>query len=411
MKITKTAVDHLPLEESGQTTYWDDDLRGFGVRVGRTGKAYIAQGKIGRRPVRVTLGRHSVLTAEQARKRAKAALADLSRHENPNARKREQRARGVTLAQCFEDYLAARRLHLKPRTVADYLYALDHYFDDWKRTPLSEITPNRVAQRHTRIGAVSPARANFAMRVLRAVFNYAQAAYTDTAGNPVLPFNPARRLSLTRSWYRVERRQTMIRPHELPAWWSAVEGLESKDVRDYLRLVLLTGLRRSEALGLVWADVDLKGRTLTVRDTKNHRDHTLPLSDYLHERLAHRRREVSGAYVFPGPGGDGKRVEVNRQVRKVIVNSGVAFCVHDLRRTFATACEALELPAFVTKRLLNHVSGDVTGGYVIITVERMREAMQRITDYMLKCSGVRPTAEVVALPRAEGGVAAGKGVR
>jgi integrase len=50
-------------------------------------------------------------------------------------------------------------------------------------------------------------------------------------------------------------------------------------------LLILTGLRRSEAAQLQWGDIDLKGRTLTVRDTKNREDHTLPLSDRLLELL------------------------------------------------------------------------------------------------------------------------------
>ena len=72
-------------------------------------------------------------------------------------------------------------------------------------------------------------------------------------------------------------RNTVIKPHELGPWLKAVENLAS-DWGDYFLFLLLTGLRREEALGLRWADVDFVGRTFIVRDTKNHRDHELPIS-------------------------------------------------------------------------------------------------------------------------------------
>ncbi|WP_240761724.1 tyrosine-type recombinase/integrase [Nitrosococcus wardiae] len=93
---------------------------------------------------------------------------------------------------------------------------------------------------------------------------------------PGLTDNPVNRLSEARTWYWVERRRTVIKPHELNPWMQTVQKLENTAARDYLMLVLLTGLRRTEALELRWQDVDLKWQTLTVHDTKNRQAHTLP---------------------------------------------------------------------------------------------------------------------------------------
>lgn len=72
-------------------------------------------------------------------------------------------------------------------------------------------------------------------------------------------------------------------------------------------------------------------------------------------------------------------------MEKVIEKTGIKFTVHDLRRTFITIAESLDIPAYALKRLLNHkTSGDVTAGYIIIDVERLRRPMQMITDYILK---------------------------
>jgi integrase len=67
----------------------------------------------------------------------------------------------------------------------------------------------------------------------------------------------------------------------------------------------------------------------------------------------------------------------------------ITFTVHDLRRTFITIAEGLDIPAYALKRLLNHkISHDVTGGYVIADAERLREPMQKVTDFILKTANV-----------------------
>ncbi|GAB4363846.1 MAG: hypothetical protein Kow0060_20800 [Methylohalobius crimeensis] len=58
---------------------------------------------------------------------------------------------------------------------------------------------------------------NLAMRYLRAVFNFAMAEYADVDGKPIISANPVTKLSQTKSWHRVSRRQTVIRAHELGA--------------------------------------------------------------------------------------------------------------------------------------------------------------------------------------------------
>jgi hypothetical protein len=81
------------------------------------------------------------------------------------------------------------------------------------------------------------------MRVLRALFNFAAANY-EAGGKALVLDNPVKRLSRTRAWFRVDRRETLIKPHQLRPWMEAVLALDNGLARDYLQLVLLTGLRR-----------------------------------------------------------------------------------------------------------------------------------------------------------------------
>lgn len=71
--------------------------------------------------------------------------------------------------------------------------------------------------------------------------------------------------------------------YQLAGWYKAVDEIENKTVRDYLLLLLFTGVRRREGTNLKWTDIDFQSQTLTIRRTqaKNHRDHVLPICDFL----------------------------------------------------------------------------------------------------------------------------------
>ncbi len=421
-KLTKTYVDSIPLMEKGQAFYRDPELRGFALRVGTNSKTYIAESKVNGKAVRVTIGKHGVFTPEQARIEARQILGTMARGINPTDEKRDRRARAVSLQHVLDDFLQTRNA-LKPRTVSDYRYVMGRYLSDWLNKPITDITKDMIEKRHIAIATglkvittdkngerkevvfQSESQANLTMRYLRALFNYAAVKYEDRKGNSVMPDNPVKRLSQTRAWYRIARRQTVIKPHELEPWCKVVMAIQNDHTskgreifRDYLLLILFTGLRRQEAAQLTWANVDLKARTLTVPDTKNHQDHTLPLTGYLHDLLWRRRVETMSEYVFPSDHGKGYITIPHKQIVRIIKESGITFSIHDLRRTFITVAESLDISAYALKRLVNHkMNNDVTAGYIISDVERLREPMQRITDYLLKCSGQMPSATIIDL--------------
>src|SRR5476651_1779168 len=92
-KFTKTFIDSLPLTDQPgkQVFYYDAHLKGFGLRVGNTVKTYIAETKINRKTVRVTIGKHGALAPEEARKLAKEKLATMAQNINPNAIEKENK--------------------------------------------------------------------------------------------------------------------------------------------------------------------------------------------------------------------------------------------------------------------------------------------------------------------------------
>lgn len=388
MRLTKSVIDKIQTPHNrDQVFYRDSELKGFAVRITSNGiKSFVVEKLVNRKVRRMTLGRYGELTAEQARKEAQKLLGKIATGVDPAADKQLAKAKAVTLSGVFADYKQARK-NLKPKTLYDYEQVIEKAFVDWKSKSLFSISKDQVAKKHTELGKKSgEAYANLAMRVLRALFNFAIEQYEDGQGKPLITENPVKRLSKTRAWYRAKRRKTYITPDQLGMWYQEVMQLSNSVMRDYLLLILLTGVRRNEAAQLKKEDINLKAKLLTITDPKNHEPHTLPLTNYLRDLLKLRIDASPNEYVFPGSGKAGYLVEPRKQMAKIIEKTGIQFTVHDLRRTFITIAESLDIPAYALKRLLNHKmdNSDVTAGYIVTDVERLRRPMEKIGTYILE---------------------------
>ena len=364
---------------------FDTTLPGFGLRVGQRTKAYFVQSQINGRTVRTTIGRHPLYSTDTARREAQTELLKIRGGTNPNTERRAARFRGLTLAEAFERYLDFHP-DLSENTRQAYERTPQLYFEDWQNRALRDITPDMVIARHQRLGKEhGKPSANKAMRILRAIYNF------TSIQDETLPVNPVLRLSRTRTWFRERRRQTIIKGSDLPAWFIAVYSLESDLARDYFLLLIFTGMRRREATRLRWDGIDLVARTLRIEQTKNGDPLALPIPDFLYEMLERRRRSANGnsPWVFPAESESGHFEEPKKITAEIRSRSGVEFTLHDLRRTFITTAESLEISYYALKRLLNHRSGgDVTAGYIVHDIERLRKPMQAVCNRILELGKV-----------------------
>ncbi|MBA4078583.1 MAG: integrase, partial [Cyanobacteria bacterium PR.023] len=376
-KLTKVVVDDLPHPEKGQQKiYWDSELSGFGVRVTAGAKTYIVEARVDGKTVRVSLGGHGELTADAARKEAKMKLGQMAGGVNLNRLKAERiaeaAAKSLTLGQVLEEY--CREQNLRPASVKQYTGITKRCLGDWLDKPLNLITKDMVLKKHRELSAHkgprsndtgAHAQANEAMLIFGAIWTYAAAVHSSSSGQPVLGENPVKILKQAKAWHKKVRRQRVIHKHELKAWFDAVESLSVKSsgridrrVRDYLLFCLFTGLRRTEAATLKWSNVNLTAGYLKIDAdaAKNHEEHRLPLSSFVHQLLAERFEARTCEYVFPGQGrAKGSHlVEVHDSLVKVDEITGVKFSLHDLRRTFINIAEGLDIPHYALKKLVNH---------------------------------------------------------
>lgn len=379
LRLTKRNIEQIARPASGQILYYDSDLRGFGLRVGARSQTFFAERQVRRRTVRVTIGPYPVISPEVARRKAMELLAEMVAGINPNEVKRAGDVNAMSVREAFDAFFQART-HLSATTVTNYKRSIGLYLKGWAAKPIGSLTTEMVISHHRHLtdkhGGVT---ANNVMRHLRSIYNFVAATVGD------LPPNPVSVLGKARLWAAEKRRRTVIPSHALARWFSAVRD-ETDDARDFLTIALFTGMRRSEIASLRWEYIDLAVETLLVPRTKNGEPLQLPLSWYLTDLLINRRQaDPGGEWVFPGRGKTGHLTEVKTFVARVAKASGLSFTTHDLRRTFITLAEGLDIPAYALKRLLNHsIENDVTGGYIVIDAERLRGPVDRIAERILE---------------------------
>jgi integrase len=401
LKLTARTVASLraPAPSGKPVIFFDESLKGFGVLCsGKTAtKSYVVQrdlpGGVSRR---VTIAPCNLLTLEKARELAAETLLKMLQGTDPKVERKaareaaqaEEKARATLRWAAGE--LSKARPNWRPKTRAVYDEGMC-FFCDWLDVPLRDITREMVEARHKKIAgdvrARNPQRsgassANGAMRLLRIIINFAK----DEC-DVDLPSNPVR---LRRQWFPEPRRVGHVRPEDLHKFYAAVRVLPNDVARDYLTLLLFTGMRRSEAASLTWDDVDLENKTLRVpsQRTKSRRELRLPLTDVVFDMLAARRALGRTQFVFPARGMSGHIAQPKFPLALVAKNCGVRVTVHDLRRTFITVAESCGLDGYALKALVNHSIADVTGGYVMMNPERLREPAQRVCDRMKRLCGI-----------------------
>ncbi|MEM7168745.1 MAG: tyrosine-type recombinase/integrase [Pseudomonadota bacterium] len=376
--LTDLSIRALAPPEKGQVTHWDRNLKGFGVRVSPGGtKTFVVVHGVNRQ--RSTIGRYPTLKLADARKAAKDFLHERARGKhNPVS---------VTYSEALSLFLDAARQKNRPRTVRDYTRLLNRHFR-FGKLKLHDITKQEVMRRVNKLKN-TPAEQNHAFVAARVFFNWA-------IRNGYLTQSPLHMVQLPAV---LTSRDRVLNDDELKAVYLHAEQFPSP-YGHIVRLLILTGQRRGEIGALQWDWIDDGKITLPEDATKNGRTHTFPLGAMAQAVIDDIPR-IHDTYVFPAA-----RSHIRGKATTHF--NGWAKCkpafdkdldiapyvLHDLRRTFASNLAKLGTPIHVTERLLNHVSGTVSGVAAIYNrhsyLPEMETAIGMYEQFIRSISGPVP---------------------
>lgn len=381
MRLSDAAIRALPLPEKGQKTYWDDTLKGFGCRVSQGGsRSFVLQHGADRQLITIGKYHPDILSLATARAEAKRLLAErvLGKH----------RARSITFDEAKRAFLEACKRKNKERTVYDYTRILNRHFA-FGRKQLADISPADIQRKLDRITA--PAELRYATVLAKTFFKWAyKRAYIDQS--------PAERLDTRQS----ATRSRVLSDAELQSIWRACEqtGGSEPETLDgsaqhgsfsserprlpahfatIVQLLILTGQRRGEIAALRSDYFQSNGKhwiydlansspldltcTLPPNLTKNKREHTFPLAAVSADLLKNFiPPSATPSLLFPARGQLSRPFNGWSKAKAALDKlSGVSgYCLHDLRRTFATRLAELGVAPHVIERLLNHVTGTMS---------------------------------------------------
>jgi len=390
IKLTDIRVKKLSLQPEKQKLYWDLDLMGFGLRVSKTSKSFFCESRVNKKTIRITIGKFPIVSTLQARNVARTKLADMTLGVDPREKDEESGRSIVTFGEVIEEFYKTR--NLKPSTLKGYRQVLNKTYGEWHHLSVDQIAKDMIEQKHkelTNAGKLS--YANLCARTIRSVLNFAMAKYDNKQGESVMTINPVDRISQAKLWNRNKRRKGHLKPYILGRWFEEVNKISNIHVRDFLIFTLLTGARKSEGSSLMWKDVSFDNRSFTIRDPKNGVDVECPVSDQLFDILINRHSNRQNDFVFPSSRSKSGHIEEPKKIIKAVGESiDYHFTTHDLRRTYITFAESLDISQYAVKALINHKlsDSDVTAGYIQISIERLREPMHKISDYIIRSSQV-----------------------
>lgn len=387
-RLTDALVRRLPLAQTGQYAVRDTELKGFMVVVGKSCRTYAIQMKMTRlgqtKSVRQVIARAGDMPLAEARAAASKVIADL----RTGATKHTGRDRGVTLGQAWADYRDGHLLKRgrSPGTIANYRDHMERLFANWLNTPLVELatSPKVVRDRHTQITRENgPYIANGSARSLRAVYNWARKKI-----DPSLPHSAP----IDASDFNDEaRRDTAMAATQLPAWKAQLDALANPVRREFHLFSLLSGSRPAALSRARWDQLDLRRGVLHFPDPKGGRAKAfdMPLSRPMLRCLWRARRagrlvdETRAAtFIFPAIVSESGHMEEWREDRAELSKWGA-----DLRQTYATMAQAVGVPLFFIKVLMNHsAGGDVTLGYVTLQAlsQQVRGYQEEISRHIVK---------------------------
>lgn len=386
IKITRQTVERLPVPTDGPGYHFDALLKGFGVRVSPQGvKTYFVQGRpagLGRAALarRVSIGRHPVLSPEEARKRAREILSEMAA-----GKELPKRSEVVLVSAALDRWLSQHVVKLRPRTQDDYRAIVEKVLrPEFGRLPIGDVNRSHVLAIHQQ-RADTPRRANYIVACARSFLSFC-----EEIGLRPIDSNPARRIRL----YRENKRQRFLSDEEIGR---AAEGLSIAEQRGEispfaaaaLRLALLTGARQGELRNLTWPEVDLERRLLLLRDSKTGQK-PIFLSEPAAALLAALPRLAGNPHVFPGARREGgAHTGLSRAWEKARRHVGLDDVrAHDLRHSYASVGAARGHSLPIIGKLLGHAAVNTTSRYAHLGADPVTRASddigQRIASLMTK---------------------------
>ena len=380
MKLTKKLIDAQIFNGKAQHIIWDDEVPGFGVRFYSTGKkSFVLSYRDNNRKSIMTIGSYSVLTLDQARKKARADLVGLNNGVNP-LQERQKERQGKLVKDLCKAYIERHAVNKKSGD--DDISKIERFIlPAWGNLLVNNIKRADVAGLHIKLGKQGHYQANRVYSLLSKMFNLGRVwgFVPEEHVNPCFGIEK----------YKEEKRDRFVSHDEFPRLADAVNEEPNQFVASAIWLYLLTGVRKDELLTLKWDDIDMDRKELKLIDTKNGKPQYLPLSIAAIDILKQLQHIDGNPYVIVGKNTGCHLVNIDKPWQRIRKKAGLEDVrLHDLRRTVGSWLAQSGNSLHLIGKVLNHSNQSTTAVYARFGQDSARDALEQ-HGQMITCMNKR----------------------
>jgi integrase len=434
VNLTAGRVDAFTCpDDKAQAFLWDTDTPTLALRTTPTGrKTYVFEARLNGATVRINIGTLADWPIKQARTKAQGLKMLVDAGTDPREVERDKQAASaekkaaaiakaeaakvaaLTVGEVWAVYIEERRPHWGDLHLRDHIdKAKAGGLPSGRRGggkeltkpgPLAALMPLALKDlNQTTIeawaaneGKTRASSARLAWRLLTVFLTWCgeQSEYAD-----LLPAkNPAKTKKARESLGKAGTKSDVLQREQLAVWFAAVQQLQNPVIAACLQMMLLTGARPGEVLGLRWEDINTQWKGIQIKD-KVEGTREIPATPYMLHLLAAlpRRNE----WVFPSAtSASGCLTEPNNPHTRACKSAGLeGLTLHGLRRSFSSLTEWLEVPAGVVAQIQGHKpSATAEKHYKVRPLELLRVHHEKIEAWILEQAEV--TFDAKAAPGA-----------
>lgn len=413
-----------------QDFLWCADVPGLAVRatLGSAAKRYIFQTKVAGKTMRLTIGKVSILTIEQAKSKARALQVVVDNGDDPRRIAEEKKIanaateqakqvealnkinqdyrESLTLGIVWLEYIQERR---NAKEGKDNSWSDRHYNDHLKlihkggvqrlrskkltveaplaslaNLKLKDITTEVVIEWANTEAARRPTSARLAFRLLRAFLTWC--TQHKTYGF-VVKNNAAKNNNARKRLGKPKVKKDVLQREQLASWFENVIQIPNLTISVYLQVLLLTGSRREELAKLKWSDIDLIWKKV-VLDDKIEDERIIPLTPYVAHLLQMLPRKSDQVFYSP-TAKTGRLTDPSIAHRRACSSAGIELTLHGLRRSFATLSEWVEVPSGIAAQIQGHAPQGVReNNYIVRPLDLLRMWHVKIETWILEEAGI-----------------------
>lgn len=389
-RLTHAIITRANAPADTDRFYWDEQIPGFGLRCRYGHKSYVLQyrplGGRGTRQRRLTLGRVGALSLEDARHLAQEYLRQVRYGHDPAADRQTSR-QAPTVAQLAERYLSEYAATKKKASSAEHDASNMrlHVLPALGGLQVQAVSQADIARLHHAMRA-TPYAANRVLSLLSMMFRLAEKPW----GLRPPGSNPVRGLER----YPEKARERFLTPAELGRLGAvldqaAYERTERPSMLALIRVLILTGARLGEVLGLEWEHIDWQGGQYRVPDSKSGVK-TLYLAPPALDVLASIAREGDNPWCIAGKVLGKPLANPHKPWRRLRTQAGLSDVrLHDLRHTYASAAARAGFSLPMIGALLGHQNASTTARYAHLVDDPVQQAAQVVGGTLSQAIGGR----------------------